>query len=170
MSLLQGIEPLKEYFDKKQLENQIREDVMNLKNDLNGFMEKINTQGSRIKTPTALKQMLEFLKRLRPLKIKLVEYCKLCSPPSEKAEVKELLYSLDSVIEAILELESPLKLKNIDEDVRLDGGLRSVARDQYEQIIASLKTADLKKYPKKYFENMKIILKEIYDIGRPYAF
>lgn len=165
-----SIKPLKEYFDKKKLNKKIEDDVLKLSQDLDMFIKKVKNQGRRLRKDETLKEMLDLLARIRPLKISIIEYCRSYSNSSEKTEIKELLYSLDCVAKVLFEIEKPSQFKQFTDDVRVEQGLKLAFGKKSEIISASFKKINWSKYPKDYFKDLKNISQEIYEIGRPYDF
>ncbi|MCX7914576.1 MAG: hypothetical protein N2511_08330 [Thermodesulfovibrionales bacterium] len=164
------IDDLKRWVEKKEHEHQIKQEIKKLHDDFSAFKDKLRIEGRRFKTKIAQKEMLGLLQRIRPLKIHLIEYSKAYLSPAEKAEIKELLLVQDSLCEAIFCKEGPFKLKELREDYRVERALRVAYGEEADQYSLLLAKINWKKYPKKYFDNLKMIAKEIYEAGRPYDF
>ena len=87
----------------------------------------------------------------------------------EKAEIKPL-YTVDSTVKTILKVEKPSQMKQFVDDIKIDQVLTLTYDEKSDQIRAMFKQINWKKYPKSYFMDLRKIMKEIYETGRPYDF
>ncbi|MCM8819814.1 MAG: hypothetical protein NC925_03355 [Candidatus Omnitrophica bacterium] len=177
-SFLYILKEIKTFFEnikeKTKLKEKIDLEIKIIWDGLTTLLSKIEkNSGARLKKETALNEMLKLMLKLPQLKLDILEYSKSYLPPAEKGNIKNLILRLDNFCEAIFSIEKPHRLGKIIEDISVKEVLETIENKDEElvdQFKTHFKNIDWKKYRVGYFKKLKIVLKRVYEAGRPYNF
>lgn len=166
----QALEKLYNIFKKKKFLGKLKNDIKELYGDFFKFIEKVKNQGHCIKKETIFNEILGLLKRWRLIKVEVVNYMRAYSSPEEKAEIEEILRSIDHILKLIIDAGDPKKLAKVFDDPEMIDKIKYVyGEEKAKKILEITKKGDWHKYPKDYLEKLRRIAQDIYDVGRSYT-